>query len=73
MLSDAIIMTIIATSAATIGLLFKYSILSNCTIIKCCWGCFETEKPENHITGIKDDGSQIKIEIQEEKDIEKGK
>jgi len=44
MLSDAILLSLIGSGVAVIGLILKYNYLSKCFHIRCCWGLVDAER-----------------------------
>ncbi len=63
MLSDAVIMTIVASSSAILALVAKLSYSSKCTLVKCCCCSIarDTDKEHNVIYA-----SNRTIEVQQE-------
>jgi hypothetical protein len=47
MLDAGLISLIIASSAATIGLIVRYALLSKCDNVKMFWGCCEIHRNTN--------------------------
>ena len=62
MISDAVILSIIASGVGVIGLLIKYSFASKCNRTNCCFGCIQIERDTIHEQNIVND--DIKIDVQ---------
>ena len=62
MISDAVILSIIASAVGVLGLLIKYSFASKCNHTSCCFGCIQIERDIIHEQNIVND--DIKIDVQ---------